>query len=65
MLQPTQIIRLCHPELGTGVDTPRPEAEDELDRIADSAISEAKRFARNPEKLIILVERTRALGSMR
>ncbi|WP_370400355.1 polyprenyl synthetase family protein [Sulfitobacter sp. JB4-11] len=42
-----------------------PEAEDELDRIADSAIAEAKRFAKNPEKLIILVERTRALGSVR
>ena len=42
-----------------------PEAEDELDRIAASAIAEANRFARNPEKLIILVERTRALGVAR
>jgi geranylgeranyl pyrophosphate synthase len=42
-----------------------PEAEDELDQIAAQAISEAKRFSKNPERLIILVERTRKLGSPR
>lgn len=42
-----------------------PEAEAELDRIAASAIAEANRFARNPKKLITLVDRTRALGEAR
>ncbi|WP_282120222.1 polyprenyl synthetase family protein [Ruegeria atlantica] len=42
-----------------------PEAEAELDRIAASAIAEARRFARNPKKLITLVDRTRALGEAR
>ncbi len=39
-----------------------PEAEAELDRIAQSAIAEAKTQARNPEKLIGLVMLTRNLG---
>jgi len=42
-----------------------PEAEQELDRIAAAAIAEAERFAKRPEKLITLVERTRALGVAR
>lgn len=42
-----------------------PEAEAELDRIAEAAIAEAERFAHNPAKLITLVERTRALGEAR
>lgn len=42
-----------------------PEAEAELDRIAASAITEARRFAKNPKKLITLVDRTRALGRAR
>ena len=39
-----------------------PEAEAELDRIAEAAIAEAKRQARNPKKLIGLVTLTRNLG---
>jgi geranylgeranyl diphosphate synthase type I len=42
-----------------------PEAEAELDKIAASAIKEAKRFAARPAKLITLVDRTRALGEAR
>lgn len=42
-----------------------PEAEAELDRIAASAIAEAKQFASRPKKLITLVDRTRALGEAR
>lgn len=42
-----------------------PEAEAELDRIAASAIAEARRFATRPGKLITLVDRTRALGEAR
>tara|TARA_R110002072_G_scaffold21616_12_gene76429 strand:- start:7465 stop:8400 length:936 start_codon:yes stop_codon:yes gene_type:complete len=42
-----------------------PEAEIELDRIAQSAITEAKLFASKPRKLITLVDRTRALGEAR
>ncbi len=42
-----------------------PEAEAELDRIAASAIAEARRFAKDPKKLITLVDRTRALGEAR
>jgi len=39
-----------------------PEAEDELDAIADNAKLEAERHARNPRPLIALVDRTRMLG---
>ncbi len=42
-----------------------PEAEAELDNIAAAAKREAERFAKDPTKLFILVDRTRALGSMR
>lgn len=42
-----------------------PEAEAELDKIAATAIAEAKRFAARPKKLITLVDRTRALGEAR
>ena len=39
-----------------------PKAEDYLDEIAEEAIHEAKKYAKNPEPLIIIVNHTRKLS---
>ncbi|MEM9010192.1 MAG: polyprenyl synthetase family protein [Pseudomonadota bacterium] len=49
--------------LATAFRQALPEAEQELDAIAASAMAEAERFARDPRPLHDLVRRTRALGA--
>lgn len=41
-----------------------PKAEDYLDQIAREATDEAKKFARNPDPLILLIENTRQLSKL-